>query len=208
MTTCGSYCLFADSTSIHLTPLHRTPATCEELERKITCPQTGGRSLVFTGCWCSVNLRGKTNRTCTESFHLFLLLCLFFFSFFFWKTKNHSKNFLNTYFFIFTCLKWDTEWTLVSQNNKICFCLVLSWDRKGLLKTFWLMIRRICFDFLSVQPSQVYCVMYRTCFLAVLLFPSFVQSSLLSNSRSRLMCLFFCFFTWNICSVSCSRVLC
>lgn len=101
--------------------------------------QTCRSSLVFTGCRCSVNLHGKMNRTYTESFHLFLLLCLSFFCFVFFvlsKNKNHSKNFL-IIFFISTCLKWDTGWTLVSQNNEILFvwfCLGIervSWGPSG-----------------------------------------------------------------------------
>lgn len=58
------------------------------------------------------------------------------------------------------------------------------------------------FEILSVQLLKICCVMYRACFLAVLLFPIFMHPFLLSNSRSRLMCFSFVFFR-ELVTVSC-----
>lgn len=131
---------------------------------------------------------------------LFPLVSLSLPRFFLWKTKTTQRIF--KLFFISTCLKWDTGWTLVSQNNEICL-VGFGW-RAGLLRTFWLMIKskikKITVSILnscqySVQIFVVWCT--ELAFLPFY-FPYFVHSSLLSNSRSRLMCLriFFFFFTY------------
>lgn len=59
------------------------------------------------------------------------LLVFFFFSFSSsFEKQKPLKEFFN-YFFISTCLKWDTGWTLVSQNNEILFLFGFALGLRG-----------------------------------------------------------------------------
>lgn len=101
-----------------------------------------GCSLFATGWPASKNMHGGTNRD--HKITLFL---------FFWRGAHIIL------LFYFQNLKWDTGWTLLSQNNPLLFMFSISFCSKGLLKTFssWLMITKEWK--LKLQQCKLWCIM-------------------------------------------------
>lgn len=79
-------------------------------------------------------------RTCmAEQTETTWLLCWVFFYF----LEKRGTYYFTILLFYFKDLKWDTGWTLLSQNNPLLFMFSVSFCLKGLLETFsyWLMFK-------------------------------------------------------------------
>lgn len=99
--------------------------------------------------------------------------------------------------FYFQNLKWDTGWTLLSQNNPLLFMFSISFCSKGLLKTFssWLMIkkeRNISYNNANCDAS---CLLFMNCNICALPLLSFISNT--SSSFVSFICKYFCYTFFN-----------
>lgn len=95
--------------------------------------------------------------------------------------------------FYFKDLKWDTGWTLLSQNNPLLFMFSVSFCSKGLFKTFsyWFMLKETKYKVPTMQVVVASCLLFMNCNVCARPLLNFISNT--SCSFVSFLCKYFCY---------------